>query len=96
MVFQFAFTTVFGWYAALLFVRTGHLAAPFLVHAFCNSLGFPRFGEVPSHPQAALIKACFGAGIAAFAALLMQLTRPALYGNALYDGKGDSFAALAG
>ena len=33
-------------YSALLFIRTGHFAAPFLVHAYCNFMGFPDFVEV--------------------------------------------------
>ena len=33
-------------YSALLFIRTGHFAAPFLVHAYCNFMGFPDFAEV--------------------------------------------------
>jgi membrane protease YdiL (CAAX protease family) len=40
---QFLYTSIFGWYAAWLFVRSGHLAAPVAVHAACNALGFPDF-----------------------------------------------------
>jgi len=39
-VFQMSYTTVFGLYSAFLFLRTGHLIAPFLVHMFCNHMGF--------------------------------------------------------
>ncbi|EJT81778.1 CaaX protease [Gaeumannomyces tritici R3-111a-1] len=42
-VFQFAFTTLFGAYATFLYLRGGSLLAVTLVHAFCNSLGLPRF-----------------------------------------------------
>ena len=45
-MFQFTYTTVFGMYSSYLFVRTGHFTAPFLVHAFCNFMGFPDFGDV--------------------------------------------------
>lgn len=41
-VFQFAYTTIFGWYAAFIYLRTGSLYAVFFVHAFCNYMGFPR------------------------------------------------------
>ena len=40
---QFAYTTVFGWYAAFLFLRTGSLWGVVLVHSFCNWMGLPRF-----------------------------------------------------
>jgi prenyl protein peptidase len=42
-LFQLAFTTVFGAYATFIYLRSGSLLAAFLVHAFCNSMGLPRF-----------------------------------------------------
>ncbi|MCJ1368023.1 hypothetical protein MMC16_007161 [Acarospora aff. strigata] len=39
---QFAYTTVFGWYATFLFLRTGSLPAVVLAHSFCNWSGLPR------------------------------------------------------
>lgn len=39
---QFAYTTVFGWYATFIFLRTGSLWAVVFVHALCNWLGLPR------------------------------------------------------
>ncbi|KAK9325866.1 hypothetical protein V1517DRAFT_125464 [Lipomyces orientalis] len=44
-LFQFAFTTVFGWYATFVFLRTGSFWQPFIAHAFCNSMGIPKFGS---------------------------------------------------
>ena len=41
-LFQFAYTTLFGWYANFVFVRTGSLPAVVLAHAFCNWMGLPR------------------------------------------------------
>lgn len=41
-VFQLTYTTVFGWFAAFLFLRTGSVYPPILVHAFCNWMGLPR------------------------------------------------------
>ena len=40
---QFGYTTVFGWYATFVFLRTGSLWGVVLVHAFCNWCGLPRF-----------------------------------------------------
>lgn len=46
-LFQFTYTTLFGWYASFLFLRTGSLWAVVLVHAFCNWCGLPRvWGKV--------------------------------------------------
>ncbi|WEW61919.1 CAAX prenyl protease [Emydomyces testavorans] len=41
-IFQFTYTTIFGWYAAFLYLRTGSLFAVILVHSFCNCCGLPR------------------------------------------------------
>ena len=41
-VAQFAYTTLFGWYACFVFVRTGSLPAVVLAHVFCNWMGLPR------------------------------------------------------
>ncbi|KAL8641886.1 MAG: hypothetical protein Q9228_001360 [Teloschistes exilis] len=44
---QFSYTTIFGWYATFLFVRTGNVIAIILVHTFCNWAGLPRvWGQV--------------------------------------------------
>ena len=46
-IIQFGYTTVFGWYAAFLFLRTGSLWGVVLVHSFCNWMGLPRvWGKV--------------------------------------------------
>jgi len=82
---QCAFTTVFGWYAALLFYRTGHVAAPILAHSFCNHMGFPAFGAVPSHPRAAALGSAYAVGIVGFICLLRPLTAPGLYSNPLVE-----------
>ncbi|KAE8349708.1 Sucrase/ferredoxin-like-domain-containing protein [Aspergillus coremiiformis] len=51
-IFQFGYTTVFGWYATFVYLRTGSLPAVILAHAFCNWCGLPRlWGRVePSVP----------------------------------------------
>ncbi|KAH8202213.1 hypothetical protein TruAng_003590 [Truncatella angustata] len=40
---QLTYTSLFGAYATFLFLRTGSLLAIFVVHAFCNCMGLPRF-----------------------------------------------------
>ncbi|RMZ79110.1 hypothetical protein DV738_g3475, partial [Chaetothyriales sp. CBS 135597] len=41
--FQFGYTTVFGWLATFIYVRTGSLFACILIHSLCNWIGLPRF-----------------------------------------------------
>lgn len=42
-LFQFGYTTIFGWYATFVFLRTGSLLAVVVIHSFCNWCGLPRF-----------------------------------------------------
>ncbi|KAK9475843.1 hypothetical protein V1514DRAFT_338777 [Lipomyces japonicus] len=39
---QLCFTTVFGWYATFLYLRTGTIVSPIVAHALCNAIGLPR------------------------------------------------------
>ena len=94
VVFQFGFTTVLAGMQPFFHLRTGHLAAPITAHAFCNWMGFPRFGAVPAHPAAKLLKAAFAAGILLFACALRPLTDPGLYGNAAADTHDNLFVDL--
>lgn len=42
-LFQFTYTSLFGFFAAFVFLRTGNLPAVILAHSFCNWMGLPRF-----------------------------------------------------
>jgi len=88
-MFQFTYTTIFGMYSALLFIRTGHFAAPFLVHAYCNFMGFPDFVEVAnSEPRKRLFLSCmFLTGAVSFYMLLDPLTTSGIYRNQVYHGE---------
>ena len=47
-LFQFTYTTVFGWYVSYLFITTQTIWAPVIVHTFCNIMGLPRlWGGIP-------------------------------------------------
>ncbi|KAJ1528514.1 hypothetical protein ONE63_006921 [Megalurothrips usitatus] len=84
--FQMTYTTIFGAYSAFLFVRTGHLAAPFIAHAFCNHMGFPDFAEVLTYesPQRFIIMSLFFIGLLTWCLLLAPMTDPALYYNNMF------------
>lgn len=50
--FQLGYTTVFGWYASFLFLRTGSAITPTFAHTFCNIMGMPTIGQdIRDHPH---------------------------------------------
>ncbi|XP_060522718.1 CAAX prenyl protease 2 isoform X2 [Cylas formicarius] len=81
--FQFVYTTIFGAYSAYLLYRTGHFASIFVVHAFCNHMGFPDVLEVATYPRTkkVIVSALFVSGFAVWYLLLEPLTTPDLYSN---------------
>uniref|UniRef100_A0A182PNL1 CAAX prenyl protease 2 n=1 Tax=Anopheles epiroticus TaxID=199890 RepID=A0A182PNL1_9DIPT len=84
--FQFFYTTIFGIYSAHLFVRSGHFVAPFIVHAFCNHMGFPDLQEVlsQSHRKKYLFIGFYVLGLVGWIVLLPTLTTPSWYTNNLF------------
>ena len=94
--FQFTYTTLFGIYAAFLFVRTGHIIAPCIAHSYCNFIGFPDFGEIVHRRgyQRIILIVAYVSGLLGWCFLLMPLTTPSLYNNDIvswsreYEKKG--------
>jgi len=43
-VVQITYTSIFGFIAALLFMRTGNLISPLVAHIICNFFGLPDIG----------------------------------------------------
>ncbi|KAJ3650126.1 hypothetical protein Zmor_021834 [Zophobas morio] len=81
--FQFVYTTIFGMYSAYLLLRTGHFAATFVAHAFCNHMGFPDLVEVNTYKGAKkmVIVFLFIIGFVLWCFLLNPLTKPDWYYN---------------
>ncbi|GAA5999127.1 CAAX prenyl protease [Rhodotorula paludigena] len=82
--FQFVYTTLFGWYATFLFLRTGSIIPPFLAHAFCNTMGLPPLAwalKVWPEKKASLW-GTYIAGISTFVYGFWRWTDPALFGGA--------------
>jgi prenyl protein peptidase len=49
---QFTYTSLFGFFATFVFLRTGSVYAAIAVHVFCNWMGLPRFwGRVGAPPR---------------------------------------------
>ncbi|KAH8112766.1 hypothetical protein DFH11DRAFT_1603784 [Phellopilus nigrolimitatus] len=67
-VFQFIYTTVFGWLCSFLFIRTGSVSVPIIAHMFCNIMGFPDLTwELKEHPSRKLsIIFAYFSGVALF------------------------------
>ncbi|XP_015119780.1 CAAX prenyl protease 2 [Diachasma alloeum] len=85
--FQFAYTTLFGAYAAFLFAKTGHFVAPFAVHSFCNHMGFPDLLEViacEDRLKRAGLLSLFVIGLVAWCFLLTPMTNPTWFNNNLF------------
>lgn len=73
-------------YSAYLFIRTGHFIAPFIVHAFCNHMGFPDLQELFSEDRRkrSLFIGVYLLGFISWIILLPLLTNPSWYSNSLF------------
>jgi prenyl protein peptidase len=77
---QLTYTSLFGWFATFLFLRTSSLLAPCLCHSFCNLMGFPDISNIQYYGRWKIwIYLAFVLGIVLFAGSLGPLTNPALY-----------------
>lgn len=85
-LFQTVYTTLFGWHAAFLYLRTGSLLPPVLSHVFCNIMGFPQLGEqLHDFPRRKwMILASYGIGMLAFSQSLWPLTKPSLFAGSQF------------
>ena len=64
---QLTYTTVFGWYSAFLYIRTGSVAAPLASHVFCNYMGVPEFDLIDGRAD----QAAYVVGLVGFLAALV-------------------------
>jgi prenyl protein peptidase len=81
VLFQFLYTTVFGWYESALFLATGSIVPPILVHSFCNWIGVPdlhRMKQVAGG-SVQLPLAITASGVIAFIIMLQPLLIRGLY-----------------
>jgi prenyl protein peptidase len=79
VIFQLAYTSLFGMYAAALLLRTNHLLGAVLAHSWCNLLGVPDLSFLarkyhPLYPKRVQILLVYVAGIIVFALALRPLT----------------------
>ncbi|KAH9480072.1 CAAX prenyl protease 2 [Psilocybe cubensis] len=76
-LFQLSYTSLFGFYASFLFLRTGSILPPITAHIFCNVMGIPMIGyELRRHAKYRnYIKAMYLAGIIGFVYTLGKWTK---------------------
>lgn len=67
VLFQFLYTTVFGCYAAYLFLTTSSVWTPIAVHILCNVLGVPEW-TLDTRKKTLIYRVFLFVGIAAFLA----------------------------
>ncbi|KAJ3074314.1 hypothetical protein HDU98_011578 [Podochytrium sp. JEL0797] len=74
--FQFVYTTLFGWFATYLVVRTGTVWSAVWAHALCNAFGFPDFSVFVRRrtPANVAVMCVYVLGLVGFFALLGPLT----------------------
>ena len=75
VLFQFLYTTIFGSYAAYLFVITKQLSGVILAHSFCNFMGFPNFGGISACKQPHIVWCFYVLGLVSFFLYLWILPR---------------------
>ncbi|CCI39962.1 unnamed protein product [Albugo candida] len=87
--FQLLYTTLFGAYATFIYMRTGHLIGVFLVHMFCNIMGFPDVTFFnPDHSLHSFRIILLGAyllGIYGFSRIVISWTEPDIYVSRLWN-----------
>ncbi|KAJ2725635.1 CAAX prenyl protease [Coemansia sp. Benny D115] len=76
MLFQVPYTTLFGWFAAAVFIRTGSVWGPVAAHIFCNVQGLPDVGRIDGYPRYRyFIWLAFVSGLVGFIVLFEPMTR---------------------
>jgi prenyl protein peptidase len=94
---QLTYTSVFGYMACLLLLRTGTVIAPITSHMICNFMGLPDVGFIfaPGHSSSSemsalhtyriVITAVHLGGLVSFAYLLCPLTESLVESSALWS-----------
>ena len=92
---QFAYTTLFGWFAAFAFLRTGHIAGPIASHAFCNVMGLPDVAGAVSHRHRGVVLGAYAVGIMTFTFGMWPATDPTWHPCSSWDDYAKVAAAAA-
>lgn len=74
LLFEMAYTFLFGVYAAALYKNTQTFWAPFVAHVICNVLEVPDFAAIASHPRKKGLIFLYGCSLIFFAVAFGPLT----------------------
>lgn len=74
VLFQMAYTFLFGVYAAALYMNTQTFWAPFVAHVICNVLEVPDFAAIASHPRKKVLILLYCCSLVLFAVAFGPLT----------------------
>ena len=66
VLFQFAYTSCFGAYAACLLLQSGTVLAPVGAHIACNVMGVPDFPHMAQHPKSRFLLVMTVVGVVCF------------------------------
>ena len=88
--FQLLHTTLFGTFAAYVYLSTGSVVACMLCHAFCNWMEFPDLGWIgnphhPAHKRRLSVALVFIAGMLLFGCSLRSVMERGEYNNWMDD-----------
>ena len=84
ILLQVVYTSIFGLFAAFVFVRTQHLLGIVLSHSLCNMMGLPPIEDALQHPKKCYIMSSYVIGVILFVFLLFPLTEPLMYSEQIW------------
>lgn len=71
---QFAYTSLFGFFATFIFLKTGNIAGSIASHSFCNAMGLPDFDVVRSSKWKTFLNSTlYFAGMLSFGYLITKI-----------------------
>lgn len=76
VTFQLAYTSLFGAFACFVLLRTSQLSTLIIVHAVCNSFGFPDFPSLFDHHHKYVTVPALFMGIVGFYTMFRPWTLP--------------------
>lgn len=74
LLFQLAYTFLFGIYAAALYLNTQTVWAPYAAHMVCNMLEIPNFAAIGAHRHWRLISVVYALSLVLFAVAFGPVT----------------------
>jgi len=88
VIFQVAYTTIFGIYVGYVYVNTGSLLAAICLHSYCNMMGFPELQAMIDQDyeksERIILQVSYAVGLIAFFYSWGYLMDPTYYDSLFY------------